>query len=367
MNTHTEQWKSRLLAVALGVGLLGFAGAGAYAQNQANGDIQAYKQSQTDAETQAYKESQGYATKASAAMYADMGYADAGQSQNSGTMTSTADGDKVTVPLTDPSRPATVRAGVLFGSITVKGYDGKEVIVEAHIRPGDSRRFDRDDERAGRRDRGDNGDDANTQGMKRLSVSSTGLSVEEENNEVHVGTDRISASNPVDITISVPRQTSLVLRSTNSGTITVSDVNGDIDVNNTNGPVMIDHVSGSVLAHALNGRIHVTFDKVSAKPMAFSSLNGAIDVTFPPDLKANLTIRDDRGDVFSDFDVQLTTGQNQVVQDDRKDGGVYKVKIDRTIHASVGGGGPEIQFTNMNGNIYIRKTGSASASSTHEN
>ena len=283
--------------------------------------------------------------------------------QNTGTATSTADGDKVTVNLSDPSRPSTVKAGLLFGSITVKGYDGKEVIVEAHARARGGRRgFDDDSEKFGRR-KGDDGSDESTQGMKRLAVNTTGLTVEEEANTVRVGTD--SMNRAVDLTISVPRQTSLVLRSTNDGAITVSDVNGDVDVNNTNGPVTIDHVSGSVVAHALNGRIHVTFDRVSQKPMAFSSLNGSIDVTFPPDLKANFTIRDDRGDVYSDFDVQLTAGQNQVVEDDRKDGGVYKVKIDRTIHASVGGGGPEIQFTNMNGNIYIRKTGSASAT-THE-
>lgn len=349
MNTHTEQWKSRLMAATLGVGLIGFAGAGAYAQSQA------------------YGQSQAYAQTSYSAMHTDMSYSDAGQSQNSGTMTSTADSDKVTVPLSDPSRPGTVKAGVLFGSITVKGYDGKDVIVEAHARPRNGR-FDRDDEKFGRRkgDDGSEGGDENTQGMKRLQVSSTGLTVEEESNNVRVGLDGYNVSRAVDITISVPRQTSLVLRSTNDGTITVSDVNGDIDANNTNGPVIMDHVSGSVVAHALNGKIHVAFDHVSQKPMAFSSLNGAIDVTFPPDLKANFTIRDDRGDVYSDFDVQLTTGQNQVVQDDRKDGGVYKVKIDRTIHASVGGGGPEIQFTNMNGNIYIRKTGSASASSSHE-
>jgi hypothetical protein len=64
--------------------------------------------------------------------------------------------DKVNVPLDDPSRPATVKIGQVSGSITVKGYEGKEVVVEAHAR----------NENEGRRRR-DRDNDASAQGMKR--------------------------------------------------------------------------------------------------------------------------------------------------------------------------------------------------------
>ena len=39
--------------------------------------------------------------------------------------------DRVSVPFSDPSRPKMLKASVLNGSINVKGYDGKEAIVEA--------------------------------------------------------------------------------------------------------------------------------------------------------------------------------------------------------------------------------------------
>src|SRR6185312_7917698 len=42
--------------------------------------------------------------------------------------------NRVTVPLTDPARPVTLRAHLVSGSITVKGADVKEVIVEARAR-----------------------------------------------------------------------------------------------------------------------------------------------------------------------------------------------------------------------------------------
>src|SRR5260370_17815000 len=48
------------------------------------------------------------------------------------------DSNHVTVPLSDPSRPAHLRAHLLNGSITVKAYQGKEIIVDAKVRAGES-------------------------------------------------------------------------------------------------------------------------------------------------------------------------------------------------------------------------------------
>src|SRR5437762_11908492 len=39
--------------------------------------------------------------------------------------------EHVSVNLSDPGRPALVKASLVNGGITVKGYDGKEVVVEA--------------------------------------------------------------------------------------------------------------------------------------------------------------------------------------------------------------------------------------------
>jgi len=49
-------------------------------------------------------------------------------------------GDRVSVALSDPSRPALVKASMVNGGISVKAYNGKEVIVEARTRNGDNER-----------------------------------------------------------------------------------------------------------------------------------------------------------------------------------------------------------------------------------
>lgn len=42
--------------------------------------------------------------------------------------------DRAVVPLSDPAKPAKIEVQVMRGSITVKGYPGKEIIVEARVR-----------------------------------------------------------------------------------------------------------------------------------------------------------------------------------------------------------------------------------------
>jgi DUF4097 and DUF4098 domain-containing protein YvlB len=247
--------------------------------------------------------------------------------------------NKVTVPLSDPSRPVTLRAHLVSGSITVKGADVKEVIVEARAR----------------------GDEAHSggraEGMKRIPMTSTGLNIEAENNNVRVSTD--SYQRTIDLTITVPIHTSVSLHSVNDGNIVVSGIDGELDIDNINGEVDLKNIGGSVVAHALNGHVVATFNRIDPqKPMAFSSLNGDIDVTFPADLKANVSLRTDNGEVYSDFDVKvLPNAPQQTVEDNRGHGGKYKVKIDKNVRGTINGGGQEIQFKNFNGNIYIRKAG----------
>jgi DUF4097 and DUF4098 domain-containing protein YvlB len=251
-----------------------------------------------------------------------------------------ASDNRVTVPI-DATRPASVRAHLVSGSITVKGADVKEIIVEARARHEE----DRSEGRA--------------QGMKRIPMTSTGLNIEADNNQVRISTDSVQRA--TDLVITVPVHTSLSLHTVNDGNIFVSGVDGELDVNDVNGEVDLKNIGGSVVAHALNGHVVVTFNRIDPqKAMSFSSLNGDIDVTFPADLKANVSLRTDNGEVYSDFDVKLiANAPQQTVEDDRGKGGKYRVKVDKNVRGTINGGGQEIQFKNFNGNIYIRKAGAA--------
>jgi hypothetical protein len=251
-------------------------------------------------------------------------------------------GERVNVPLHDPSRPARIHASMLSGSITVRGADVRDVEVQARSRSGE-------EDHEPRPPRAD--------GMKRLDLGgSSGLDVVEDNNVVTIKTS--SWNRPADLTITVPRRSSLELKCVNDGDILVEQVDGEIDANDLNGRITLKNVGGSVVAHSLNGEVRASLDRVDpSKPMSFSTLNGNIDVTLPASIRANVRMKTDNGEIYSDFDVKLEPGARQVENEPgRAQDGRYHVRFDRTLRGTINGGGPEFQFTSFNGQIYIRKS-----------
>jgi len=91
-----------------------------------------------------------------------------------------------------------------------------------------------------------------------------------------------------------------------------------------------------------------------AKPMSFSTFNGAIDVTLPADLKANVKIKTNHGDVFSDFDIKVT-GYRPIMEKNNTPDGKFRLRTDQTINGEINGGGAEASFQTFNGRITLRK------------
>ncbi|HTT64335.1 MAG TPA: hypothetical protein VMG35_20930 [Bryobacteraceae bacterium] len=248
--------------------------------------------------------------------------------------------DHVNVPLSDPSRPAVVHASLMNGGISVTGYNGKDVIVEAHSRH-ESERESKPDRKA--------------EGMRRLDSRGTGLSVEEQDNEVNIGVRTMNRA--VDLVIQVPFHTSLKLKCLNDGDIKVERVSGEVDADNLNGAVRLLNISGAVVAHSLNADVVVTLDQVtSGKSMSFSTMNGDVDVTLPAEVKARVKMKADNGEIYSDFDVHPEPNPaSPTVSDTHGKDGRFRVRFDKVTYGSINGGGPELQFTTFNGKIYLRK------------
>jgi hypothetical protein len=306
--------------------------------------------------------------------------------------------DRAVVPLSNPAKPAKVEASIQRGSITVRGYDGKEVIAEARIREkplAESRlnspyfteiqketlaRIQKDVEKIGK-DReklaqalaqetyslnslaapaplapGQEGKkERSHEGMRLITAALTGLSVTEDNNTVTVKTG--SWKYAVDLTIQVPYATSLDLSSSTDGNITVEGVNGEIEVKGMNGFVVLRNVSGNAVVHTMSGDIEATLAKVSAdKPLSFSNMNGDIDITLPADIRATVRMKSQMGNIYSDFDVALKQAPpNAEEVGPGENGKYYKISFDKGIYGTINGGGQEITLTTFNGDIFIRK------------
>jgi hypothetical protein len=282
------------------------------------------------------------------------------------------------VAFSDASRPGTIDVRLFGGSITVKGSARRDVRVRMTYRgqvPASVRK-----------------QEPPPPGMRRLTPSRrSALSIEEQNNEITIRSG--SMMQQADVELEVPARTNLELRVMLGGAIDVEGVDGDIEVNNLNGPIRLTGVAGSAVADAVNGQVFVTMTRVTAdKVMAFSSLNGNVDVTLPRATKASLELRSRNGDVFTDFDVQETgppppsaaapraradaragsgsgrgsgtaTGPvgrgSRDTERQRRGGNSNRNSNDsansNTIYGTINGGGPKVEVRSFNGNVYIRR------------
>lgn len=242
--------------------------------------------------------------------------------------------EEVVVPLSNPGEKGKLTMYLLNGSISVISHSRNEVIVNANVRA--SRKSKSKDK----------------YGMKKIDANAVRFSVEEVDNKVRVKSKNINTI--TDFEIRVPKNFSLKLNVTNNGNIYVENLKGELEVSNLNGKIDMKNVSGSVIADALNRNITVTFDEIfKNESMAFSSLNGNLDVTFPASLSADVKAKTDFGDLYTDFELKIIDKEADIEKTRKSN--VYKVNVDKWTFGIINGGGPELLFKTLNGDIIIRK------------
>lgn len=242
-------------------------------------------------------------------------------------------GQELVVPLSNPNQPGRLEVNLNSGVISVTGYPGKEVIIGVST---DQKAYESE----------------SRDGLKQIPNNSIGLSAREEDNVVRVNSDNWNKE--INLSIRVPSSFNLNLKGLNDGEIKVENVTGEMDVSYLNGDVTLVNVSGSAVVSSQNGDVKVSFVNIrSDTPMAFSSFNGDVDVTFPASLKATVKMRSDHGDLYTDFDMNIKKSSPKV-ENNREDG-VYKIAMEDWVLGDVNGGGPEMTFKTFNGDILIRK------------
>ena len=182
------------------------------------------------------------------------------------------------------------------------------------------------------------------------------------------------------------------------GDITVENVLGDMEISTLEGAITVRGATGSVVASAMDSDVTVTFASIkSDNPMAFSTMDGDIDITFPATVKAKVTAKNVDGDIFTDFDMEMVPNVQASKEEKTgsiptppassggkeekpvppvpsigkvgKEGGAstgffptppalpgnFVGMFGNTVTGKINGGGTEIQMTTIDGSIYIRK------------
>jgi len=244
--------------------------------------------------------------------------------------------EQIIVPLTNPNEPGVLIIDHIKGSIQVTGYDGEVVIVNA----------------ASRQSKTESQNVSNNGGLKRIVSNTIQLSAQQKDNEVVVNSN--SHRGTIDLSIRVPTNFSLKLKTYYNGEIKIKNVSGNLEITNINGDVSLEDISGSAVVNTIDGHILANFLKITPEvPMAFTSIEGKIDVTFPTNIKANVKIKSDNGEIFSDFDIDFDKRKIQTEKSDKT--GIHKVFLEEWTNGKINHGGPEILLKTLEGNIYIRK------------
>ncbi|HMH45004.1 MAG TPA: hypothetical protein VK557_16060 [Pyrinomonadaceae bacterium] len=177
-----------------------------------------------------------------------------------------------------------------------------------------------------------------------IEQTSDGLLVRSKQN--HVGLwDHLFGSDPKEeVTIKAPRQIALSFKGIN-GRVYSSDIDGSLEVKGINGRVELGQVNDSVEVDGINGSIAVGLNKLSERGVHIHGVNGGIELKLSSGLNADLTAKGMNGSVRSEI-AEVTVE-----------------KDDRWSHyqAHIGGGGPAIELSGINGNVRLTRAESASA------
>ena len=237
------------------------------------------------------------------------------------------------IELSDPGKSGKLLVMVQHGYIKVFGHDGDNVIVTAIA--------------------GDDGDsegrDSNRSGLKRIPNAAAQFEIVERNNEVTV---QGVHNKHVNFEVKVPRDFSLYLRAHHDGYIEVNDVTGELELDAHHEGIVLNNVGGSIVANTHHGEILVSLTSIKSDvPMAFSTYHGDIDITFPGEVDASAKIKTTKGEIYTDFDIDLRVESAKVSSGSNSG---TKIEVGGWLKGDLGAGGPEFLFSTYHGDVILR-------------
>ena len=141
----------------------------------------------------------------------------------------------------------------------------------------------------------------------------------------------------VDFVVRLPRGVH-VSSSTVNGSLRVADVSGEVRATTVNGGIEARSTGGPVSATTVNGDVDARMTTLGDRDVRFTTVNGSVTVSLPERLDADIEMTTVNGSLHADYPLTMTGRINP-----------------RRIRATVGRGGPRLQFTTVNGSVTLRK------------
>ncbi len=251
--------------------------------------------------------------------------------------------------LSRPGEPVSIEIEVYRGSVTLVGYKGDTIEINAKTSVFSGN--DKDLKKVKAPKNNNNNPARSNKGLKSIKSQSMRLEIEEDNNDVEISSE--FSNQHVDLVIKVPQRSSIEVELHKGGDINIDGISGSLELEAYGGMIEAKNISGPIVAETGRTDIVVSFsnfDKTS--PSSLTSHMGNVDITLAKKVAANVNVQTYQGEIFSGLDKDF------VVIDEikkNKKGKKQKIVLGGIMQAKVNGGGQALSLTSYSGNLYIRK------------
>jgi hypothetical protein len=250
--------------------------------------------------------------------------------------------------LTADAAASTLALYNISGSVTVEGYNGKTVVVEATktIRADNAQLLAQGKQEAqlGFIQHGDS-----------IVVYQQGPQDSRPRRNNHYSNSRdIEYSYQFDFVVKVPAAMRVNVSTVNGSKVLVTDVTGPLQARNVNGAITIRNAREATVARTVNGDVDVSYAAAPTQPATYHTINGNIRVSYPPTVSANLYFKSMHGELYTDFP-QTEVLPARVTQNRQADGEGTKYKLSKETAVRLGKGGPDYRFETLNGDVTIKQ------------
>lgn len=155
----------------------------------------------------------------------------------------------------------------------------------------------------------------------------------------------------MNFVLKVPFYVHLHLSTVNGGDISVQNAKGIVSAHNVNGSINLANLTKKANARTINGNVDITYDHNPESDCRFYTLNGNINASFQKGLDGNLSFESFNGNFFSNVDLEKLPPQ--LIKNNSANGIKYKLKGSRY---KIGTGvGAHLDFETFNGNVYLKE------------
>jgi DUF4097 and DUF4098 domain-containing protein YvlB len=141
----------------------------------------------------------------------------------------------------------------------------------------------------------------------------------------------------IEFTVHVPRGVEFSGNTVN-GDVLARGMASRVGGQSVNGAVELETSAGEASGESVNGSVHAVVNGQGQGPLRFSSVNGAVDLTLPRGLNADLDASTVNGSITSDFEITIQGGMS--------------MRRSR-LHGKIGQGGRALRISTVNGSIRL--------------